>query len=148
MIRVTAVLALACVAACGRPARESDTASIPPAAATDAASTSRMGAGLATRDCSRARGDSAQAVCLGLNEIERITSMYAEAHGIERRGDTICVHTGPDRQHHPMMLDGGGAVEVVRGKVIASLTGDSVPCPRDAAWVREARSGTKENDVD
>lgn len=109
----------------------------------------RMGPGLAARDCSRAEGDSAQAVCLAGNEIERITSMYAEAYGIERHGDTICVRTWPDRKRQPAMLDGEGAVEVVRGKVIASLTGDSVPCPRDAARVHAAAYwGTKENDVD
>lgn len=148
MIRIAAVLALACGAACGRPAHEGDTASMPPAAANDAPSMARTGTGFADRDCGRATGDSAQAVCLAENEIERITSMYAEAYGIERHGDTICVRTWPEGCRHPDMLDGEGAVEVVQGRVIASLTGDSVPCPRDAARVHAALWGTKENDVD
>lgn len=147
MIRVAAVLALACAAACGGQARENA-----PAAALERPATAdaRGGAGsaLAGRDCGRAGGDSALAVCLAENEIERVTSEYAEAHGIERHGDTICVRTWPDRKRAPAMVDGEGAVEVAGGKVIASLTGDSVPCPQDAARVHAAHWGTKENDVD
>lgn len=96
----------------------------------------RMGPGLAARDCSRAEGDSAQAVCLAENEMERLTSEYAKAYAIERRGDTICVHTGPDREYAPSMVDGGGTVEVVRGWVTASLASDSTPCPWDVPGIR------------
>jgi hypothetical protein len=83
----------------------------------------------ASRDCTRAQGDSASAVCLALNAVERIDTFRAELSGIERRGDTICVYTGPDRERYPAMLDGEGAVAILHGRVVATLTGDSVPCP-------------------
>jgi hypothetical protein len=96
---------------------------------------------LASRDCTRTQGDSARAVCLAENEIERIGNVPAEAYAVERRGDTLCVHTWPDHKRYPVTLDGEGAVEVVAGKVIATLTGDSVPCPGDAARVQREHWG-------
>jgi|GEM_PF-4731145 len=113
MIRPAALIACTTVfAACGggdRPPR----ADAPPA----------------SRDCGRAQGDSARAVCLALNEVERTDTMRVEAYGIERYGDTICVRMGPDRDRYPAMLDGESAVSVLHGRVVGTLTGDSVPCP-------------------
>jgi hypothetical protein len=83
----------------------------------------------ASRDCGRARGDSARAVCLALNEVERIDTFRAEAFRLERYGDTICVQLARDSKRYPRMLDGGTAMAVLRGRVVATMTGDSVPCP-------------------
>ena len=68
---------------------------------------------LASRDCGAAGGDSARAVCLALNEVERIDRFRVAAYGIERYGDTICVRMGPDRERYPAMLDGESAVAVL-----------------------------------
>jgi hypothetical protein len=93
----------------------------------------RAEAPLASRDCGAAGGDSARAVCLALNEVERIDTYRVAAYGIERYGDTICVRMGPDRERYPAMLDGESAVAVLHGTVVATIRSDSVPCPHGPA---------------
>jgi hypothetical protein len=81
---------------------------------------------LAGRDCQRAQGDSAQAVCIAVNEVERRdVGLKSKVFQYQRRGDTICVETGPA---DPTTLDGSGAVEIVRGRVSSVVQGDSVGC--------------------
>lgn len=78
------------------------------------------------RDCRLAQGDSAHAVCIAVNEVDRRDrSFKSKMSGYQRRGDTICIETGPAE---PTMLDGGGAVEIVRGRVSSVVLGDSVGC--------------------
>ena len=84
---------------------------------------------IAGRDCQRAEGDSAQAVCKALNEVERNDRARAQAYAIERYGDTICVRIGPGDDRRPAVLDGESAVAVLHGRVVATIRGDSVPCP-------------------
>jgi hypothetical protein len=91
--------------------------------------TGRDDAPLAARDCSRAQGDTARAMCLAVNAVERMDSIRAEAYAVERYGDTICVHTWPDPDLHSDMVDGEGAVAIVHGLVVRTVMGDSVPCP-------------------
>jgi hypothetical protein len=79
-----------------------------------------------SRDCRLARGDSAQAVCIAVNEVERHLRLKSRVVGYQRRGDTICVETGPD---DPRTLDGGGAAEIVRGSLSSVVVGDSMGCP-------------------
>jgi len=78
------------------------------------------------RDCRLAQGDSARAVCIAVNEVERRDRGYkSRMSAYQQRGDTICVETGPAE---PTMLDGGGAVEIVQGRVSSVVLGDSVGC--------------------
>ena len=80
---------------------------------------------LAGRDCRVAQGDSAQAVCSAVNEVERRDHLKSRVSAYQQRGDTICVETGPA---DPGTLDGGGAVEIVQGRVSSVVLGDSVGC--------------------
>jgi len=80
---------------------------------------------LAGRDCRRAEGDSAQAVCRALNEVERKSGVRARVSAYQRRGDTTCVETGPTVQAG---TDGGGVVEIVRGNVATAMLVDSGGC--------------------
>ena len=83
---------------------------------------------IAGRDCRQAVGDSAQAVCKALNDVER-RGVPAQVLGFVRHGDTICVHTGTDyRGNGPMGTDGEGIVEVVGGRVVSSAMSDSTGC--------------------
>jgi len=91
----------------------------------DVPTAERADAPLAARDCSRAAGDSAQAVCLALNEIERIGSARAAVTRYLVLGDTTCVETGPDNRY---TLDGGGAVQLVGGRVVWAEVSDSTGC--------------------
>lgn len=106
---MTVVLAAALLAACG--GREEKAADVP----------------LAGRDCRRASGDSAQAVCIALNTVERVGSLRARVHEFVRHGDTLCVHTFPDRADG---VDEEGRVEVVRGQVVSAEVTDSTGCGR------------------
>jgi hypothetical protein len=90
----------------------------------DAASV-KEDAPLAGRDCRRAEGDSAQAACTALNEIERRSGYRSIVSAFQRRGDTICVETLPQVQN---MVDGGGAVEIVRGRLATAVLVDSGGC--------------------
>jgi hypothetical protein len=80
---------------------------------------------LAGRDCRVAQGDSAQAVCSAMNEVERRDHFKSRVSAYQQRGDTICVEAGPA---DPGTLDGGGAVEIVQGRVSSVVLGDSVGC--------------------
>jgi hypothetical protein len=81
---------------------------------------------LAGRDCRVAQGDSARAVCIAVNEVERRDGSFkSRMAAYQQRGDTICVETGPQDSG---ILDGGGAVEVVQGRVSSVVLGDSVGC--------------------
>jgi hypothetical protein len=77
------------------------------------------------RDCRRAEGDSAQAVCTALNEIERMSNRKAQVSAYQRRGDTTCVETSPKVQEG---TDGGGVVEIVRGRLATAEMVDSGGC--------------------
>lgn len=116
MIRRAALFALLGLAACHRPARE-------PAATGDVVGGDR--APLAARDCGHTQGDSARVVCLALNEVERIGGSRAALTRFLVLGDTTCVETGPDNLN---TVDGGGAVQIVRGRVVWAEVQDSTGC--------------------
>ena len=121
-VRLRAALAAAAVllAACGGGGGDADSVK------TDSVKTDDTP--LAGRDCRQAAGDSAQAVCKALNEVER-RGGPARVFGFVRHGDTICVHTGPaPRGNGPVGTDGEGAVEVVGGRVVSSVLSDSTGC--------------------
>jgi hypothetical protein len=83
---------------------------------------------IASRDCRRREGDSAQAVCKALNEVER-GGIPAKVFALVRHGDTICVHTGPDyRGDGPVGVDGEAVVEVVGNRVVSTAFSDSIGC--------------------
>lgn len=112
---MTLVAAAVLLGACGSGARNE-------AAAGDV----RDDAPIAGRDCRRrAGGDSAQAVCTALNEVEHIGGFRARVYHFVRYGDTICVATGPA---DPNTLDGSGAVEIVGGRVAHAVVTDSTGC--------------------
>lgn len=117
-MRAAALLVLVCAAACAGGDRKD-------APGAEAAAPAAAAGPLASRDCSRAQGDSAQAVCLALNEVERIDSSRAAVTRYLVRGDTTCVETGPD---NTSTLDGGGAVQLVGGRVVWAEVSDSTGC--------------------
>ena len=85
---------------------------------------------LAGRDCRRAQGDSAQAVCVALNEVERRDGTPAKPLHVMRRRQGWCVHTIPDADRMAVaVLDGEGVVEVSQGRVLSAFGGDSIGCP-------------------
>lgn len=118
MIRIAAVLALGGVAACAGGGEERTAAR---------ESRDSDGRSLGNRDCGRRGGDSARAVCTGLNEIERISGFPADLYAYQRRGDTICVETTPNMDEHAT-VDGGGVVEIVQGRLVTAFLVDSGGC--------------------
>ena len=75
-------------------------------------------------DCSAAGGDSARAVCLAARP-EFPDSARRRVFEVVRRGDTICVVTGPG---DAMTLDGMARTSVVRGEVVEKIEADSIGC--------------------
>ncbi|HKP74131.1 MAG TPA: hypothetical protein VJT67_01250 [Longimicrobiaceae bacterium] len=117
-----AVLLLPFVAACDG----GDRKNAPPDAPKNAPAATASNPGpVASRDCSGAQGDSAHLVCLALNEVERIDSSRAVVTRYLVVGDTTCVETGPD---NPSTIDGGGAVQLVGGRVVWAEVSDSTGC--------------------
>ncbi|MFL5539619.1 MAG: hypothetical protein ACJ8J0_11540 [Longimicrobiaceae bacterium] len=105
--RTFVIFSAALLAACG--GKQEKAADVPPGGS----------------DCRVAQGDSAQAVCIAVNEVERRDHFRSRMSAYQQRGDTTCVETGPADSR---TLDGGGAVEVVQGRVSSVVLGDSVGC--------------------
>lgn len=74
-------------------------------------------------DCSAADGDSARAVCLAMRP-EFPDAAARRVFEVVRRGDTICVHTGPGE----LRTDDEARVLVVRGAVVETTRSDSTGC--------------------
>ncbi|HEX9939233.1 MAG TPA: hypothetical protein VGB15_18970 [Longimicrobium sp.] len=74
-------------------------------------------------DCSAAAGDSARAVCLATRP-EFPDTAARRVFEVVRRGDTICVHTGPGE----LRTDDEARVLVVRGAVVETTRSDSIGC--------------------
>jgi hypothetical protein len=74
-------------------------------------------------DCSAAAGDSARAVCLATRP-EFPDAAVRSVLEVVRRGDTICVHTGPGE----LRTDDEARVLVVRGVVVETTRSDSIGC--------------------
>jgi hypothetical protein len=110
---VLALMAALLAAACG--------GSEPPARQTPAETP------LASRNCLVETADTAQAICIALNTVERVGGFRSTPEAVSRRGDTLCVHTMA--ASGPAVLDGEGAVEVLHGRVINAEVTDSTGCP-------------------
>jgi hypothetical protein len=82
---------------------------------------------LASRDCQRETGDTAQALCIALNTVERAAGFRSTPASVTRHGDTLCVHT--KAASGPAVIGGEGAVEVLHGQVIDTEVSDSSTCP-------------------
>ena len=74
-------------------------------------------------DCSAASGDSARAVCLATRP-EFPDTAARRVFEVVRRGDTICVHTGPGE----LRTDDEARVLVVHGAVVETTRSDSIGC--------------------
>ncbi|HEX8245263.1 MAG TPA: hypothetical protein VF541_17250 [Longimicrobium sp.] len=69
--------------------------------------------------------ESSRDVCVALDTVRKLSgSLGAEAMEVVRRGDTLCVHTGPAGP----AVDGEGRVSVVNGRVVALVLTDSTGC--------------------
>ena len=72
----------------------------------------------AVRECLASAGDSAQAVCLARVPPRTVFEVV-------RRGDTICVTTGPG---DPAATDDMARTSVVHGVVVGDVHSDSIGC--------------------
>lgn len=79
-------------------------------------------------DCSAAEGDSARAVCLA-TRLEFPDPAPRTVFEVARRGDTICVTTGPGQQPDgTVMVDGMARIKVLKGAVVERVESDSIGC--------------------
>jgi len=78
-------------------------------------------------DCAQETNDDARAACLAVDTVRRLEpSNGAQVVETARRGDTICVHTVPQR----VAADGETLVLVLAGRVVKVEQSDSVGCGR------------------
>jgi hypothetical protein len=76
-------------------------------------------------DCTRETSDEARARCLAVDAAGLLApELGARAMETVRRGETICVHTGPP----PGVMDGEARVSVVAGRVVKVEQSDSTGC--------------------
>jgi len=76
-------------------------------------------------DCARETNDDARAACLAVDTVRQMEpSNGAQVVDIGRRGDTVCVHTVPQR----VAADGETRVSVVAGRVVKVERSDSIGC--------------------
>ena len=78
-------------------------------------------------DCARETNDDARAACLAVDTVRQLEpSNGAQVVETARRGDTICVHTVPQR----VAADGETLVLVLAGRVVKVEQSDSTGCGR------------------
>lgn len=76
------------------------------------------------KDCPATGSDSAQAVCVATH-LRRAGEPPRRVFEVVRRGETICVHTGPGE---PAGTDDEARVSVVRGRMVTIVQADSTGC--------------------
>ncbi|HET7462246.1 MAG TPA: hypothetical protein VFJ82_13400 [Longimicrobium sp.] len=123
------VIPAALIAACGSGdrARDGEAAQAPEATAPESTVVQPGPAPAPPTDCSSVAGDTARAVCLA-TQLDGPGAPLRHVFDVVRRGETICVHTGPDPARGTVSTDGEARVSVVRGVVVANVESDSIGC--------------------
>ena len=115
---ISASLGVTVAAACSR-------GDAPKTEAAPPADPPRAQAPASAPDCTREASDEARARCLAVDAAGLLTpGLGARAMETVRRGETICVHTGPP----PGVMDGEARVSVVAGRVVKVEQSDSTGC--------------------